>query len=118
VSELVNNLSWHSVPPQYGQAWNKAFGSSREGLNLEVPCPVCGAQALHHWYWVGRQEEKTINGHRYVARGSEWQWCSHCHSFQHFSGLVPDWWACDLDVDTTKLTPYPDAIEEARLARR
>lgn len=107
---------WHDVPLQAVDAWRRIFEASREGLNLAAPCPVCSVRELHRWYNAGQPEEHIIRGRRFVARGGEWQWCSHCRSFQHFSGLVPDWWSCDLAVDTAKLTSYPDAIEEARRA--
>ncbi len=115
---MADDPPWHSIPAECIKAWNETFQASREGLDLKSPCPVCGMPELHHWFYPWHLEEKVIRGQRFVARGSEWQWCSHCRSFQHFSGLVPDWWACDLIVDTKKLTAYPDAIEEARLANQ
>lgn len=106
---------WHDVPPEYCIAWSETFNASQEGLNLAAQCPVCGIRVLHRWFYAWKPDERTIQGHRFVASGSQWQWCSHCRSFEHSSGLVPAWWSCDLVVDVTKLTAYPDAIEEARL---
>jgi len=117
MSNVGGDMSWHDVPPEYSEAWRAVFWASHEGLDLKMPCPVCGFHELHRWYLASRRENRMIDGYRFVARGSEWQWCSHCRSFQHFSGLVPEWWSCDLDVDVTKLTAYPDAIEIARRKR-
>jgi hypothetical protein len=65
---------------------------------------------LRRWHQVGAPitDKPGIR-----ARGGLWEWCATCHAFAHYSGLVPDWWSCDLVVDSTKLTPYPTAIEEA-----
>lgn len=91
---------WRSVPPEYDAAWLAVFQASREGLDLSAPCPVCGVAALHRWYGVG---------------GGLWEWCSACHSFEHYSARVPEWWACGLKVNFFRLQHDPGAIEAARL---
>jgi hypothetical protein len=106
----MTQTGWHDVPPEHQAAWLAIFMASQEILTLAAPCPVCGAVALHRWYYVGSTVE-DIPG--IVARGGLWQWCSACHCFEHYSALVPEWWACDLQVDTKGLTPYPTKIEEA-----
>jgi hypothetical protein len=73
--------------------------------------------ALHRWYQVGSPINRIINGRKFVATGALWEWCSSCHSFEHYSSLVPDWWSCDLEVDCKKLTALPTAIEEAMEAQ-
>src|SRR5438093_566277 len=105
--------AWHIVPLPSREVWNRIFQTSREGLTLSAPCPVCGVAALHRWYQVGQSEERVIDGQRFVARGGLTEWCSHCRVFVHYSALVPDWWQCDLPVDLTKFTGEPDALEEA-----
>ncbi len=108
---------WHDVPLEYWEAWNRIFGASQEGLDLAAPCPVCAVPALRQWYMVGRLQETVLRGQRFIARGSVWTWCSHCHTYAHYSGLVPEWWSSDLDVNTDTVGHQPTAIEEARLAR-
>ena len=103
-------MDWHDVPNEHQTAWLAIFLASQEILNVSAPCPVCGAVALHRWYQVGHPVTDMPG---FVSRGGLWEWCSQCRSFQHFSALVPDWWSCDLEVDTHKLTPYPTAIEDA-----
>ena len=96
--------------------WRAAFEAAwqgREGLSISVPCPVCGAMALHQWYQVGRPIERLVAGRRFVAEGGLWQWCSNCGSYEHSSALVPEWWSCDLPVDKSKLTAEPEALEQA-----
>ena len=117
VSDFSAYPRWHDVPLEYWEAWNRIFGASQEGLELAAPCPVCGVPALRQWYMVGRLQETVLRGQRFIARGSVWTWCSHCHTYAHYSGLVPEWWSSDLDVNTDTLGHQPTAIEEARLAR-
>jgi len=115
VNDLAECMSWHDVPVEYSEAWRVVFRISQEGLDLTKPCPVCGAQELHRWYLPWYPEEKIVQGQHFVARGSQWQWCAHCCSFEHSSGLVPDWWSCTMSVDVSKLTAYPDELERVRL---
>ncbi len=53
----------------------------------------------------------------FKGHGGEWEWCSTCHAYEHYSALVPDWWHDTLTVDYAALTHEPDAIETARLQR-
>jgi hypothetical protein len=104
---------WVGVPNKYEAEWQRIFQGSQECLNLSTPCPICSAVALHRWYQVGKPIHRVIKGKRFVATGGLWEWCSSCYCFQHYSGLVPDWWSCDLWVNVQKLTALPTAIEEA-----
>lgn len=110
---MISDHEWLGVPPEREAEWRAVFQSSREGLGLTARCPVCGVAGLRRWYQVNRPEARVIDGVRYVARGGLWQWCGACRSFEHFSALVPEWWACDLEVDEGRLTALPTAIEEA-----
>jgi hypothetical protein len=107
---------WVGVPAAYWAKWTEIYQQSQECLNLSQPCPVCGAVALHRWYQIGKPVERVIEGMKFVAEGGLWEWCSSCHSFEHYSGLVPDWWSCDLEVNVQELTALPTAIEAARQA--
>jgi len=70
------------------------------------------------WRWFDRprpfSQGEGFPG--FKGRGGQWQWCSSCYAFEHYSGLVPDWWECDLLVDFAALTHKPEATEVARLA--
>jgi hypothetical protein len=108
---------WRGVPLELTRAWDEVFRRSREATDLSAPCPVCRAYTLHRWFQVGHPEEIVLEGQRFRARGGLWEWCSSCRSYEHASAFVPEWWASDLDVDETKLTAEPGAIEAALRAR-
>jgi hypothetical protein len=108
---------WSGVPDEYQAEWQRAYEESQESINLLVPCPICGVVALHRWYQIGRPTNRVIKGIKFVAHGGLWEWCSSCRSFEHYSGLVPEWWSCNLEVDTKNLTALPTAIEEAMKAQ-
>lgn len=114
---LQNQVDWAGVPGKHQTEWQLIFEESRESLDLSAPCPICGVAALHRWYQIGEPIDRVIEGRKFVATGGLWEWCSNCHSFEHYSGLVPDWWSCDLEVDVKELTAIPIAIEEARKAQ-
>ena len=105
--------NWVGVPAEYDVAWLQTFDLSQESLHLSAPCPVCGINALCRWYQVGKPLDRVIEGARFTASGGLWEWCRNCHSYKHYSCLVPDWWSCDLAVDIKQLTALPIAIEEA-----
>lgn len=107
-------IKWTDVPDEYQVKWQQTYQGSQESLNLSTPCPICNAVTLHRWYQIGKPTARVIEGRKFVAAGGLWEWCSSCHSFEHYSGLVPDWWSCDLDVDVKNLTALPVAIEQAR----
>jgi hypothetical protein len=90
---------WTGVPTSYLQKCDEIFNASKELLNLSSPCPICGEHQLHRWFQVGKPAEKIINGNRFIAQGSLWEWCSSCKSYVHSSAYVPDWWKTDLQVD-------------------
>ncbi|AFY94269.1 hypothetical protein [Chamaesiphon minutus] len=116
---LQNPRDWIGVPAEYQEQWQLIYyesHDSQESLNLSAPYPICGTVSLHHWYQVGTPIDRVFEGHKFIANGYLWQWCSNCHSFEHYSSFVPDWWSCALEVDAEKLTAWPIAIEEARIA--
>lgn len=103
---------WRDVPDEALTAWNEAFATAR-GATLPTPCPICGARSLHQWYHTHRVERLVFDGRPYRGRGGVWQWCSRCRHYVHASGLVPEWWASDVDVPRSALTTVPDALDEA-----
>jgi hypothetical protein len=107
---------WHDVPDANLRAWGDAFDLSVLTANPPSPCPVCGAHALHLWYWLNRRLETTSAGLDWQGDGSGWQWCSHCRCYQHFRALVPAWWKPAYDVPKELLRHDPEAIEQARLS--
>ena len=113
----MTDIEWKQITPEISEVWQKAFDFSKKGMDVDNPCPVCGKFDLHRWYLTGEPLSKIIEGNRFIAQGELWEWCSSCGTFQHYSGMVPDWWTCDLDVDLKELVFTPDAIEEARRKR-
>lgn len=109
--------SWTGVPYEYLAEWQRVYQASQESSNLSLPCPICGAVALHRWYQIGNPIDRVIEGRRFIATGALWEWCSSCRHFEHYSCLVPDWWSCNLEVDVKNLTAFPTAIEETMKAR-
>jgi hypothetical protein len=113
LAKISKEYNWEGVPPEHQAAWLKIFLSSHELLHLSAPCPVCSVESLCHWYQIGKPIDRVIEGARFTASGGLWEWCRNCHSYQHYSCLVPDWWSCDLSVDIKQLTTLLTAIEEA-----
>ena len=105
--------TWKSVPDEFVVEWRRIFIETPGDHNVDASCPVCGQRELHRYYQVGRPIHRVSGGITFVARGGGWEWCSACRSFEHFSGLVPDWWSSNLDVDESKLTALPDVLERA-----
>lgn len=105
---------WQDVPEPFADAWRRIFDQSRAGLDLDEPCPVCGAAELHRWFHLDQKQPTEALGRRWRGSGSQWQWCSSCRSYEHSSGLVPDWWQSELVVDVGRLRHDPQPLEEAR----
>lgn len=109
--------TWTDVPLEAAARWRQIFDASSEGLDVTAPCPICGEATLHRWFWLFRPAPSAEAGRHWQGKGSQWQWCASCGSFEHSSGLVPDWWHSELAVDPTALTADPGPIEAARMAR-
>ena len=107
-NEIRLNDTWKGVPEQHLKAWYQIFQSSREILKLSAKCPMCGNTSLYRWFLLSDVETR---------RGGGWEWCRTCKRFEHYSAKVPQWWECDLAVNTHELTPYPDVIERAIIER-
>jgi len=114
-------VPWRSVPDAACDAWRQAFavpGGAAAGVDVAVPCPVCGEARLHRYYQVGAPLAAGISAAGFVARGALWEWCSACRCYEHASALVPAWWRGDLAVDEARLTAQPDVLEAALRGRR
>jgi hypothetical protein len=107
------DLMWHDVPIGVITPWTTIFTLSREGVNLSALCPVCGAPSLHRWFQLHRPR-RVKPSDAWLSRGSEWEWCSTCHSYLHTSGRVPSWWEAPFELNDDSLRHDPDPIEEAR----
>jgi hypothetical protein len=105
---------WQSVPEDRVTEWQVVFHSA-ETMDVSGACPVCNFQTLHQWFDRPRLYPIGEGRPGFLGRGGSWQWCSSCYSYEHYSGLVPDWWRDTFDVDYEALTHCPEAIEVARL---
>ena len=112
---MKHEREWQGVPLELSAAWQKIFSASQDGIDVDGLCPVCGSPSLHHWFDKPRPFEAGYERDGFRGHGGLWEWCSSCHSYEHYSGLVPAWWHDVLTVDETLLTHDPEAIESARL---
>ena len=108
---------WQQVSDSEEKEWRRIFQSSREGVNLTAPCPVCGHRSLHRYYHLEKQQPHTLGRKQFIGTGSLWEWCSNCRTYDHFSAAVPDWWSSDLSPDITNLRHHPAEVERARKRR-
>lgn len=111
------HLFWRGVPLEFVPQWRRVFQATQEILDLTAPCPLCGSHSLHRWYDLYRTHERVFEGKRFVGDGGLWECCSACRCYEHYSAAIPEWWSCDLEVDLTRVTHEPTAIEDARQAR-
>lgn len=120
--DLRDMTHWRSVPDAARDAWSQAFAVpggaavGSVGVDVAMPCPVCGEARLHRYYQRGVPLAAGV-GAAFVARGALWEWCSACRCYEHASALVPAWWRCDLAVDEGELTALPDVLEAALRGR-
>jgi len=114
---MSHKRQWKGVPLELTREWQWIFSASQNGIDVDGLCPVCNSPTLHRWFDRPRafavgHERAGFQGH-----GGAWEWCSSCHSYEHYSGLVPDSWHNTLTVNYALLRHDPDAIETARLQR-
>lgn len=106
------NTEWQGVPLEAVCSWQKAFAETPTGYRVHAPCPVCKAPTLRRYFYLGRVDPLQVNGIAYQGRGSLWEWCATCRSFEHAQALVPlSWTAAPLQVDHAQLTPVPDLLD-------
>jgi hypothetical protein len=111
-NKLLNDESmrtWRGVPEGVRALWQIAFSGSDPGPSLQARCPICGAKALRRFYSPPRPSPLTRDG--FVGRGSSWEWCAVCKSYEHSSCLVPIWWVPLPIVETRQLTAEPEQLE-------
>jgi hypothetical protein len=108
-------LGWQDVAAEQVKSWRQTFDASAEGIDLTAACPVCKARSLHRWFNVHRARASVSDGRAWQGSGSQWQWCSSCRSYEHASGLVPDWWSAPFEIPLESLRHDPEEIELMRL---
>jgi hypothetical protein len=106
---------WQGIPIEAEAAWRRIFSESKDGIDVDGLCPVCGSPDLHQWYDKPLPFEVGHERDGFRGHGSLWEWCSSCHCYEHYSALVPSWWQDVCTVDPALLTHTPEAIESARL---
>ena len=112
----MSNRKWHGVPQEFSAVWRQIFNSATPGerARLSGNCPVCGVASLCRYFSLEKAQFRELRGNFYKGPGSYWEWCSSCHSFEHMSGYVPEWWDVEpFDIDHSKLTAVPDLIDQA-----
>lgn len=112
----MSKQEWQGVPLEHQLAWQAIFNAAppSEGERLSSSCPICGVKALYRYYTLGKARPQELAGLMYKGPGSYWEWCSACHSFEHMSVYVPEWWnILPLKIDHSRLTAIPDLIDEA-----
>jgi hypothetical protein len=107
-------MHWHGVPEDKQDEWRRAFGASRDGIVLSVPCPCCGANALRRFYSRGVEDSSHVVG--LAVRGSSWEWCFACGAFEHASCLIPSWWMPVRGVREEVLTALPQEVHQQLVA--
>ena len=91
------------------------FNADLSVADLAESCPVCSFRTLHRWYLLEREEPAVFRGVHFRGRGRLWEWCSTCHTFEHYpDGFVPDWWVAPFVVREENLSYDPDPIELVR----
>ena len=106
-------MKWIDVPETKFKEWRTPFEASREGVNVAGACAICGAAKLHRYFGRPRPHSSPELFPGTLGRGGLWEWCSGCHTYVHYSAMVPDWWVCPLVVNGRLLTPVPDLLEAA-----
>lgn len=113
--DVDDPLAWNDVPEAILPTWRRIFAQSTSGLDVIDPCPVCRAHDLHRWFYLDNAADlRGPTQDDWQGRGSQWQWCNNCRSYEHSSGLVPGWWQSGLIVDAELLRHDPGPVEQAR----
>ena len=106
-------MKWQNVPAQHTDAWAEIFGENLCVPDLIRPCPICGCADLHRYYDGGNGPITITLENTFKGYGDLWEWCSNCGHYLHFSCLVPLGWNTYLEFDASKLTPSPEALQQA-----
>jgi hypothetical protein len=116
---MSTEAQWTEVDLGIRPEWRRIFNGDIGLPDIKAPCPVCGSATLHRWYAVDERRDVVQAGARYLGLGRLWEWCSTCHSFEHYpDGFVPHWWSEPYEVKTDVLKYDPGPIELRRAARR
>lgn len=112
-SKETDKMNWAGVPIDKIEAWQTAFETERNCLELRTACPICDQLSLRRYYYLGKPEFRLIKGVRYQSKGSVWEWCSNCRVYLHAQAFVPEAWGdFQLELDHSSLTPLPDVLDD------
>jgi len=111
------SAEWQSVPTSMWKAWSDAFDQSGN-LSVEVLslCPLCNQKGLRRYYGATKGPFISWKGKDYLGKGSFWEWCNHCHTYEHGSCLIPVSWvdcAPSLPIKEHNLTHTPNRLAAA-----
>lgn len=101
---------WKGVPLELDREWRAAFGERSNGVRLATSCPICGERSLCR-YWGSASTQGASPG--FAGRGALWEWCSSCCSYEHYSGLVPEWWQAIPLSTEHRFTAEPEEVEQS-----
>jgi hypothetical protein len=98
---------WRSVPDAYSLEWNTIFSFAYchvHGIAIKENCPICGEKELRQFYWKHRSDS---------VRCSVWHWCSSCCHYEHSTGIFPENWVSQIEIQLAVLGHSPEAIDRA-----
>lgn len=108
---MIPSPNWDDVPTKCKSAWQKIEANLYENGYSSILCPCCKEGVLRV-YWHAYSEISLHNGTK-QRKGGGWMWCPVCHSYEHWSGLVPHWWPiADLISPDSELYHDPRGLDE------
>jgi hypothetical protein len=111
---VTSEQPWTEVTRSHRSEWRALFNVGA-GPHVDGACPVCGATTLHRWYVLDEDLPRELRGIRFSGPGRLWEWCSTCHSYEHYrDGTVPASWVEPWPADRDELRFDPGPIETRR----
>lgn len=92
----------HDPPDELLSEWRNAEVAAFEG-RWPIECPSGDDEQLRYLF-VRHSEPPDL-------RGGFWIWCPRCHSYEHASAAVPDWWE-EVPAADGPLTHDPGWLDE------
>ena len=111
LEEFIDDYdNWRGVPEKFQAEWEKKFASDPYSWILESICPVCGTQSLKRYYHLDKHGESYFGKVKYIGRGSLWEWCSNCKSYEHMSVAIPAEWNYPIIIKPECIMHDPSAF--------